>query len=137
MRRRFLPGERLAPADLALESASAGRRCTSPSKRLALEGLVVIEPRRGTAVRRVSTKDVAEVAVVRTLIEVHAVGVAAQRVTSADLTTLRGFVSRLDEILEAKARPPQFEDWSAANARLHRYLVHSPATRRCCGSTTG
>jgi DNA-binding GntR family transcriptional regulator len=123
VRRRFLPGERLAPADLALEFGVSRTPVHFALKRLALEGLVVIEPRRGTAVRRVSTKDVAEVAAVRTLIEVHAVGVAAQRVTSADLTTLRGFVSRLDEILEAKARPPQFEDWSAANARLHRYLV--------------
>lgn len=124
LRRRFLPGERLAPADLAREFGVSRTPVHFALKRLALEGLVVIEPRRGTVVRRVSAKDVAEVAEVRTLIEVHAAAVAAQRVTPEDLAALQGFVARLDEILEAEAeRSPQFEDWSPANARLHRYLV--------------
>ena len=83
LRRRFLPGERLAPADLAREFGVSRTPVHFALKRLALEGLVVIEPRRGTVVRRVSAGDVAEVAEVRSLIEVHAAAVAAQRVTPA------------------------------------------------------
>ena len=123
LRRRFLPGERLAPADLAREFGVSRTPVHFALKRLALEGLVVIEPRRGTVVRRVSAGDVAEVAEVRSLIEVHAAAVAAQRVTPAGLAALQGYVSRLEEILESAARPPQFEDWSTVNALLHRYLV--------------
>jgi DNA-binding GntR family transcriptional regulator len=123
LRRRFLPGERLAPADLAQEFGVSRTPVHFALKRLALEGLVVIEPRRGTVVRRVSAGDVAEAAEVRSLIEVHAAAVAVQRVTPADLAALQGYVSRLDEILGSEARPLQFEDWSTANDRLHRYLV--------------
>jgi DNA-binding GntR family transcriptional regulator len=123
VRRRFLPGERLAPADLAREFGVSRTPVHFALKRLALEGLVVIEPRRGTVVRRVSARDVAEVAEVRTLIEVHAAAVAVRRVNPAALAALQGLVARLDEILDSDDRPPPFEAWSTANARLHRSLV--------------
>lgn len=121
--RRFLPGDRLVPADLAREFGVSRTPVHFALKRLALEGLVVIEPRRGTAVRRVRSRDVAEAAEVRALIEVHAAGAVAPRVTPGDLVAVRGLVARLDEILDAEAGGPRFEDWSAANTRLHRYLV--------------
>jgi DNA-binding GntR family transcriptional regulator len=121
--RRFLPGDRLAPADLAREFGVSRTPVHFALKRLALEGLVIIEPRRGTAVRRVSARDVAEAAEVRTLIEVHAAGVVATRVTPGDLDAVRGLVARLDESFDAEEAGPRFEDWAPANARLHRCLV--------------
>jgi DNA-binding GntR family transcriptional regulator len=60
---------------------------------------------------------------VRTLIEVHAAGAVAPRVTQGDLDAVRSLVARLDEILDAEEGGLRVEDWSAANARLHRYLV--------------
>ena len=139
LRRRFLPGERLAPADLAREFGVSRTPVHFALKRLALEGLVVIEPRRGTVVRRVSTRDVAEVAEVRTLIEVHAAAVAAQRVTPADLATPSGASSR------AWTRSSKRRRTRRRSSRTGRRPTpactatwsSSPATRRCCGSTTG
>src|SRR5579883_1759646 len=99
LRRRFLPGERLVPDDLARELGTSRTPVQEALKRLALEGLVEIQPRRGTVVTRVTAKDVAELAEIRLMIEVHAAAAAVQRATRADDETARVLVARLDEVL--------------------------------------
>jgi DNA-binding GntR family transcriptional regulator len=123
LRRRFLPGERLVPEELAHELGVSRTPVHEALKRLALEGLVEIHPRRGTVVTRVSAKDVAELADMRLMIEVHAAAAAVARATAADLETMRGLVARLDEVLARAVEGAGFGEWVPANAQLHRFIV--------------
>ncbi|MGH2352844.1 MAG: GntR family transcriptional regulator [Chloroflexota bacterium] len=123
LRRRFLPGERLAPDALARELGVSRTPIQDALKRLALEGLVEISPRRGTVVTRVTAKDVAELADLRLMIEVHAAGVAVVRATPADTDAMRRQVARLDDVLAHGEARPGFDEWLPANAHLHRFLV--------------
>jgi DNA-binding GntR family transcriptional regulator len=74
-------------------------------------------------VTRVTAKDVAELADMRQMIEVHAAAAAVARATEADVAELRRLVGRLDDILAGGDDRPGFEDWLPANAQLHRFVV--------------
>ncbi|HEV3504320.1 MAG TPA: GntR family transcriptional regulator, partial [Actinomycetes bacterium] len=123
LKRRFLPGQRLVPADLAREFGVSRMPVYEALKRLALEDLVEIHPRRGTVVSRVTAKDVAELSDARLMVEVHAAAAAVARATPDAVAELRALVAHLDEVLRRGGDQPSFDAWSAANARLHRFLV--------------
>ena len=68
-------------------------------KRLALENLVTVFPRRGTFASEINITDLADISDVRTQLEGHAAYRAAQRITSAQR-------AELDELLEELNRQP-------------------------------
>jgi DNA-binding GntR family transcriptional regulator len=123
VRRRFLPGERLVPEELARSLGVSRTPVQDALRRLALEGLVEIHPRRGTAVTRVTTKGVAEVSDIRSMIEVHAAAAAAMRASPEDLDTLSRLLTNMDDVLAMADDRAAFEAWSPANAQFHRFLV--------------
>ncbi|MGI8715573.1 MAG: GntR family transcriptional regulator [Solirubrobacteraceae bacterium] len=93
-------------------------------KRLALENLVTVFPRRGTFASEINITDLADISDVRAQLEGHAAFRAAQRITTAQR-------AELDELLE-ELRGSQGSDDVAAlmalDARVHRF-VH-----RCAGN---
>jgi GntR family transcriptional regulator, rspAB operon transcriptional repressor len=72
LRRQLMPGERISVDDIAQRMGVSRTPVTDGLKRLAVEGLVEIVPRRGTFVSSLTAKDVAELFDVRAVIELYA-----------------------------------------------------------------
>jgi DNA-binding GntR family transcriptional regulator len=93
-------------------------------KRLALENLVVVFPRRGTFASEINITDLAHVADVRAQLEAHAAFRAAQRITDAQREELEDL---LDELKHSRGSD-DLETLMALDARVHRFIY------RCAGN---
>jgi DNA-binding GntR family transcriptional regulator len=85
-------------------------------KRLALEDLVTIYPRRGTFVSEIEITDLAQIGDVRLQLEGHAAYRAAQRATAADKLEAEALIDELD------ALQPTEEELTRIDARIHRFV---------------
>jgi DNA-binding GntR family transcriptional regulator len=93
-------------------------------KRLALENLVTVFPRRGTFASEINITDLAHISDVRMVIEGHAAYRAAQRITGAQR-------SELGDLLHDLAESQGSDDVAALmalDARVHRFIY------RCTGN---
>ena len=88
-------------------------------KRLALENLISVYPRRGTFVTEINITDLAHISDVRVQLEGHAAYRAAQRLTPAER-------EELDALLEQVMRPEG--DLMILDAQVHRFIY------RCAGN---
>jgi DNA-binding GntR family transcriptional regulator len=89
-------------------------------KRLALESLVTVFPRRGTFASEINITDLADISDVRIQLEGHAAYRAAQRITDAQR-------ERLEELLEQltdSQGSSDVEGLMALDARVHRFVHH-------------
>jgi len=93
-------------------------------KRLALENLVTVFPRRGTFASDINITDLAHVSDVRAQLEGHAAYRAAERITDAQRTELQAL---LDD-LHASRGTDQLEPLMELDARVHRFIY------RCAGN---
>ncbi|MBV9194684.1 MAG: GntR family transcriptional regulator [Solirubrobacterales bacterium] len=86
-------------------------------KRLALENLVTVFPRRGTFASEINITDLADISDVRRQLESHAAYRAAQRITEAQR-------AELDALLYELARSPGADGAAlmALDARVHRFI---------------
>jgi DNA-binding GntR family transcriptional regulator len=93
-------------------------------KRLALENLVTVFPRRGTFASEINITDLAHISDVRAQLEGHAAYRSAERITDAQRVVL-------DELLEELADSQGSDDVAALmalDARVHRFIY------RCAGN---
>jgi DNA-binding GntR family transcriptional regulator len=93
-------------------------------KRLALENLVTVYPRRGTFASEINITDLADVSDVREQLEGHAAYRAAQRITDAQR-------AEFDQLLEELRHSRGSDDAGtlmALDARVHRFIY------RCAGN---
>jgi DNA-binding GntR family transcriptional regulator len=93
-------------------------------KRLALENLVTVFPRRGTFASEINITDLADISDVRMQLEGHAAYRAAQRITPAQRAELHELLDELD-------RSEGSDDTAALmalDARVHRFI------HRCAGN---
>lgn len=91
------PGERLMEIQLADELGVSRTPVREAIRKLELEGLVVMVPRKGAYVAGVSMKDIHEVYEVRAALEMLAVSLAAERITEEELDALERQVLRESE----------------------------------------
>jgi DNA-binding GntR family transcriptional regulator len=87
-------------------------------KRLALENLVVVFPRRGTFASEINITDLAHIADVRMQLEGHAAFRAAQRLTPAQRSELQ----QLRADLTALQGSTEIDALMALDARMHRFI---------------
>ena len=94
LRRAILKGE-LEPGERLMEIALANKLGVSRTpireaiRKLELEGLVVMIPRKGAEVARITEKDLRDVLEVRTSLEKLAIELACDRVTEDDINDLK------------------------------------------------
>jgi DNA-binding GntR family transcriptional regulator len=113
---RLRPGE---PLDEKALSASLGLGLTpirDALKRLTLEKLAVIYPRRGTYVSRINIADEALLTEIRVELEGLAAALAAERATEADRTRLWSLLEDLEQGSHERA------DHTELDARVHRAI---------------
>lgn len=83
------PGERLMEIKLAEMLGVSRTPIREAIRKLELEGLVVMIPRKGAAVANITEKDTKDVLEVRRTLEMFAVEVACDRITSEQLAALK------------------------------------------------
>jgi DNA-binding GntR family transcriptional regulator len=93
-------------------------------KRLALENLVTVFPRRGTFASEINITDLAHISDVRAKLEGHAAYRAAERLTDAQRVELQRL---LDELHGSKGSDDA-DALMALDARVHRFIY------RCAGN---
>ena len=92
-------------------------------KRLALENLVTVFPRRGTFASEINITDLAHISDVRGQLESHAAYRAAERITEAQREELSGL---LDE-LHASQGTDDLETLMELDTRVHRFIYRCAA----------
>ena len=97
IRQVLKPGERLMEIQLADEMGVSRTPVREAIRKLELEGLVVMVPRKGAYVAGVSMTDIHEVYEVRSALEMLAVTLAAERITDEELDALERQVLRESE----------------------------------------
>jgi DNA-binding GntR family transcriptional regulator len=117
------PGAPLNEESLGRELRLGRTPLREAVKRLALENLVAVYPRRGTFVTEINITDLAHVSDVRVQLESHAAYRAAQRVTAPQREEL---ATLLAEIEQPDGRDAA--DLMALDARIHRFVY------RCAGN---
>ncbi len=121
---RIAPGEPIDEDLLGRELEMGRTPVREAIKRLALENLVTVFPRRGTFASEINITDLAHISDVRTQLEGHAAYRAAQRITGAQR-------AELDELLDELASSEGSDDRPALialDAKVHRFMY------RCAGN---
>jgi DNA-binding GntR family transcriptional regulator len=121
---RIAPGAPIDEDVLGSEMGIGRTPVREAIKRLALENLVAVFPRRGTFASEINITDLADISDVRIQLEGHAALRAAQRITPAQR-------NELDELLAELRHSRGSDDIGALmelDARVHRF-VH-----RCAGN---
>jgi DNA-binding GntR family transcriptional regulator len=93
-------------------------------KRLALENLVTVFPRRGTFASEINITDLADISDVRMQLEGHAAYRAAQRITAAQRAELEELLAELDH----SQGSDDIGALMTLDARVHRFI------HRCAGN---
>lgn len=95
------PGERLAEQKLAEALGTSRTPVREALRRLALEGFVVLVPRRGAYVASVSLKDMHDIFELRMALEGLAASLAARRITKEEIAVLDSSVLAFKAAAEA------------------------------------
>jgi DNA-binding GntR family transcriptional regulator len=120
---RIAPGEPINE-DLLGEELVMGRTPVREAiKRLALENLVTVFPRRGTFASEINITDLAHISDVRNQLEGHAAYRAAQRLTDAQRAELAGLRAEL----AASKGSDDADALMALDARVHRFVYRCAA----------
>jgi len=93
-------------------------------KRLSLENLVTVFPRRGTFASEINITDLAHISDVRAQLEGHAAYRAAERITDAQRSQLAGLLVELD----VRKGAEELEMLMELDATVHRFIY------RCAGN---
>jgi DNA-binding GntR family transcriptional regulator len=93
-------------------------------KRLALENLVTVFPRRGTFASEINITDLNHISDVRIVLEGHAAFRAAERITDAQRSELEDLLGQLGR----SQGSDDAEELMALDARVHRFVY------RCAGN---
>ena len=93
------PGERLMEIQLANQLGVSRTPIREAIRKLELEGLVIMIPRRGAEVARITEKDLRDVLEVRASLEELAIGLACERITDEEIGELRRALENLREVL--------------------------------------
>src|SRR3954471_13105970 len=91
------PGAPINEDDLGSELEMGRTPVRGAIKRLALENLVTVFPRRGTFASEINITDLAHISDVRQQLEGHAAYRAAERLTGARRAELEALLVRIDE----------------------------------------
>jgi DNA-binding GntR family transcriptional regulator len=119
------PGQRLSEAMLVDDLMLGRSPIRTALARLEGEGWIRIQPQSGTFVRALTAREVAEIAELRLVLEVHAARRAAGQIALEDLVALRnGF-----EALSAKGVEGNFADFLELDDRFHT-TIHRAADNR-------
>lgn len=126
LRGELEPGERLMEIRLANELGVSRTPIREAIRMLELEGLVLMVPRRGAQVARITEKDLKEVLEVRIGLDELAIGFACERVTLEQLEAIR----EAGEHFESLADSEDLTAVAEADVRFHDRIYDAAGNQR-------
>lgn len=120
------PGERLMEIHLADKLGVSRTPIREAIRKLELEGLVTMIPRRGAEVAQITEKSMNDVLEVRRALDALCVELACERITEEELVTLK---TACDEF-EAAIRTGDVKKIAQADVALHDIIVQATGNRR-------
>ncbi|MCW5750704.1 MAG: GntR family transcriptional regulator [Alphaproteobacteria bacterium] len=125
LNRTYGPGQRLSETMLAAELKLGRSPIRTALTRLESEGWIRIQPQSGTFVSAPTLAELAEMAELRLVLEIHAARQAASRIDDVELARLRAAF----EVLAATGVDGHFADFQAFDDDFHA-TVHLAAGNR-------
>jgi DNA-binding GntR family transcriptional regulator len=122
---RLAPGTVLREDALMSEMKIGRTPLREAVKRLALENLVTVQPRRGTSVTAVEASDIVSISEVRAELESYAAEVAALRMNDDAREAAEGLLQEIDEV----TRPHDQEWLMRFDERIHRFTWEATGNR--------
>lgn len=126
LRGQLKPGERLMELRLANELGVSRTPIREAIRMLELEGLVLMVPRRGAQVAKITEKDLKEVLEVRIGLDELAIGFACERVTPEQLEAIR----RAAEYFESLITSGDLTAVAEADVRFHDQIYEAAGNQR-------
>jgi DNA-binding GntR family transcriptional regulator len=115
------PGEPIDEDRLGSELEMGRTPIREAIKRLALENLVAVFPRRGTFAAEINIKDLAQITEVRGVLEARAAALAAERLTDAGREELMALI----EELRAQRGGDDMQALMELDTRIHRFIYRA------------
>jgi DNA-binding GntR family transcriptional regulator len=86
---RYAPGDKLSEARIAIELGVGRSPVRTAISRLQSEGWIEVSPQSGSFVKGLNATEIAEILETRLILESHLAGLAAERISDAELQRLR------------------------------------------------
>ena len=102
LRGELKPGERLMEIQLANKLGVSRTPIREAIRKLELEGLVLMIPRRGAEVAEITEKSLCDVLEVRSALEILAVELACERISEQDVDKLREAAKEFEEVSKSE-----------------------------------
>ena len=125
----FQPGDRIVESRVARELGVSQSTIREALREIEQLGMITSHPNRGVTVRPLTRRDVLEMYEMRALLEGYGAGLAAARVTDADLAELAGLVDEMVQIADAGDMRTMIERDVAFHARICTLADHALLTR--------
>lgn len=119
----LVPRQRLVEADLAAEYGASRGNVRAALSELGVEGLIERVPNRGARVRAVSVDEAVEITEVRAALEALCARKAAERISDAEATELRGLAWQMEDAVARGDR----QAYSECNQQLHARIIEISA----------
>lgn len=120
------PGERLMEIQLAERLGVSRTPIREAIRKLELEGLVVMVPRKGAEVARITEKDLKDVLEVRCSLEELAVELACKKIDSEQLDELKESLKEFQEAIKGK----NVTDIAEKDVTFHDIIYKATGNRR-------
>ena len=126
LRGELKPGERLMEIQLANKLGVSRTPIREAIRKLELEGLVLMIPRRGAEVAEITEKSLRDVLEVRGALEELAVKLACQKITDEQITELRV----ADKEFEQALNSGDVTVYAEADVKFHDVIYHATDNQR-------
>lgn len=123
---KLKPGQRLMEIHYAQQLGVSRTPLREAMRKLELEGLVTIVPRRGAHVTVISKKDVEEVLEVRTVLDGLAATLALQHMSEQDLEAMRELIHQFEKSVQLQDLDAQIKTDEA----FHEYIYMKAENER-------
>ena len=128
IRGELKPGDRLLEMQLSETLGVSRTPIREAIRQLELEGLVVMEPRKGAQVASITEKDLTEVLEVRRVLESLAAELACRKRTDEDIAALR----ELDAQMNQEENCSDIQKLATLDERFHDLIYRATMNRRLC-----
>ena len=126
LRGNLEPGERLREIHLADKLGVSRTPIREAIRKLELEGLVVMIPRKGAVVAEITEKSLRDVLEVRRALEALAVRLACEKILDAEVEELKVAAERFEEALETG----DVTAFAEADVRFHDIIYRATDNQR-------
>lgn len=128
--RRLAPGQRLNLTQMEQQMGISRTPLKDALHTLAHEGLIKIEPRKGTYVADPTDDEISESFDVRRVLEVYAVKLAARNMTPSRLQQIRELVEALRGLVQVQNENQILQEYFDLDRDLHLLIVETSGNRR-------